>query len=774
LRKRRRKRLRKRLRSGIVGMEVPRRNGVSGSGKVKNEGELMNAKSALVVAVAATTLFSLSAHSEDSGASSSKPASDQLEEVIVTAQKRSESLSKTPLAVSALSQEQLQDSGVVSLENLTSAVPNVELRTVGYANSIAVTIRGITNTDFNQSGDPAVATYVDGVYIARTQGLEGALYDLERIEVLRGPQGTLYGRNATGGNINVVTADPKPDFGAAAGVSYGNYNDVQTRGMVNIPLSSTLAIRGAFVTHRNNGYYDTEGTTAQNYGMADDFGGRVTALWTPIESFRWRLSVDDFISHGTPVPDFATAPNGTPEDGLPIFKRPMSSYPEPSKYIDNFMARSRMDWQMGNDLSLAYIAGYQHLTWNTQEAQTDGIFDSNRGDTSYTYSHEINLNYDSDKIRNILGANYFAMPRFANADAYHLYIFGITYANQDRVRNHSVGIFDQATYSVLDNLRLIGGIRYSSESKYERGELTAICPISQYPNLPFSVLHAQDILPGCTFIPLPPINNQKATFKNVTWRAGVEYDLSKDTMAYVTVTTGFKSGGMNEGAAAVPTFSPEEVTNYELGVKNRLFNDQVSLNAAFFYENYTNLQVTQLMGTGSNLSQITANAAAASIYGTELEAQWRITPNDQLGMFFNYLKATYRTYNNAVDAQTNIVYPSLKGNTLPFAPKVSAKIQYQHDFTLPNGGIVSPMASGYFQTKTYLRGFDLPIDQVDGYTKSALSVRYQDPTGRWRTEAYINNLENRTIRTSGYTVVGNYFSDYDLPRIFGVRASYSY
>ena len=167
-----------------------------------------------------------------------------LAEIVVTALKRSEPLSKAPLAISALSQDELTAAGVVGLQDLTAAAPSVEMKMVAVDDSLEVTIRGITNSDFNPGGSPAVATYVDGIYLARTQGLNGDLFDVERVEVLRGPQGTLYGRNSTGGNLNVVTADPKNTFGASVDVSYGNYNDVQTRAMVNLPITDDLAIRG--------------------------------------------------------------------------------------------------------------------------------------------------------------------------------------------------------------------------------------------------------------------------------------------------------------------------------------------------------------------------------------------------------------------------------------------------------------------------------------------------------------------------------------------------
>jgi iron complex outermembrane receptor protein len=223
----------------------------------------------------------------------------------------------------------------------------------------------------------------------------------------------------------------------------------------------------------------------------------------------------------------------------------------------------------------------------------------------------------------------------------------------------------------------------------------------------------------------------------------------------------------------VSIFLPEEVTNYELGIKSHLFDDRVNLNSAFFYEDYKNLQVTQL-GPTVGSGQVTENAAAASIYGVEIEGQWMITPNDHLSGFLSYLRATYDDYKSAVDQQTGTVYPDLSGNSLSHAPRTSGKLQYSHDFSLSNGGTLTPMVAVYYQTSTYLREFNLPVDRVGGYTKTNFNLRYLGVNGHWRAEVYGGNLEDKAVRNSGFTLIGRYFSDYNPPRTFGGRLVYEY
>jgi len=275
---------------------------------------------------------------------------EPLEQIVVTASKRKETVLKAPVAVSLVSPERLQSAGALGIKDLNTIAPNTQIRTAGVFGATKISMRGISNADIFEMASPTVATYIDGVYVARTEGMNGLLQDLDRIEVLRGPQGTLYGRNSTGGNLNILTASPEQEFDAAADLALGNYSDVQARAMVNVPITDTLAVRGAFTFHRNDGYYNTRNTTARNYGAPEEQAGRVTFLWTPIENFSWRLAVENYRNNGTPDMDIPTGPNGKPSDGFPVFSRPVSNEQEAFFDIDNLMVRSRMDWQVSDDI----------------------------------------------------------------------------------------------------------------------------------------------------------------------------------------------------------------------------------------------------------------------------------------------------------------------------------------------------------------------------------------------------------------------------------------
>lgn len=705
----------------------------------------------------------------------------ELDQIIVTAQKRTEMLSKAPMAVSALDMSQLQDAGVVNIKDLTSAVPDVQIHTIGLDSFVGINIRGISNYDYSGKSDPAVSTYIDGVYVGLSQGFATELYDLQRVEVLRGPQGTLYGRNATGGNVNVITADPKPSFSAAADVSYGNYNDVQTHGMVNVRLTDELFIRAAFITHRNDGYFDTRGYTARNYGASDDFGGRLTALWTPSGAFKWRLSIDDFISEGTPWASIDTGADGKPLNGLPVYKQPVSSDPEPENYIRSSTIRSRMDWNITDSLTASYVAGYQvldtHYSWattgNLSAPATPAWVQYDRGH-GYAHSHELDVNYDSNTLKNVFGGSYYLQegPRHSTRGIFNAIALDEKGDQPSPgIRKKAWGIFEQATYSLIDHLRITGGLRYSKESQVVDDSNVFYCSASTYPGLTLlGVAALTAASPGCS-----PSNSPSGSgsWSNVSWKAGIEGDISDRALAYLSVTTGFKSGGLqpNVRPGISTTYRPEEVRNYELGFKTRLFDDSANVRVALFYEDYTDLQVFQLVSTPQGISLVTTNAAKAGIYGTEIEGEWNLSPVDHIRGFVNYLHATYTNYKNTRDPLTNEIVASLDGNQLPNAPQESIRLQYSHDFTLPNNGTVTPQAAVYWQSFSYLNAFNDSYFRVNPYTKTDLSLTYADPSGRWKLAAYVDNLEDHAVRTGEFTGAGVY-SDFAPPRLFGVRISY--
>lgn len=701
----------------------------------------------------------------------------ELQEIVVTASKREQSLTKTPIAMSALTQQQLTNAGVDNVSDLTPAVPNVQIEQFAFTGAIYVAIRGIISKDWTETGDSDVGMYIDGVAIPRSFGLGSAFYDLSRVEVLRGPQGTLYGKDSTAGNINIITAAPEQQFAAEVDYGYGNYGDVSSHAMVNVPINDTLAVRVSGVFHRNDGYFNTDGTTTRNYGATDEYGGRLSALWQPVDGFKWRLTLEDIVSHDTEPLAIATGAHGRPVDGLPIYNRPVASYPEPKQDMTNFMVRSRMDWQISNQLTWSYIAGYQapDQSFATDIPVSNALFAIPGESASYGVSHnrnqyhEINLSYDNSWIKNIFGANYTSERTESVYNNQVLLDSFNEVVAVPNARDSNWGVFDQATVNVSNGFRLTAGARYSSDSKNVDGSVTGICPVHYF----YSGLYpAGGALPGtCKINPEPATGRWSA----VTWKAGAEYDITEKVMSYLSVSTGYKAGGINGGAPepSLLTFRPEHNTNYEAGIKGRYLDGKATLSADFFYEDYKDIDVDQWVGTtNGGITFITQNAARAAIWGPELDGSLKITSTDRIDAFLNYLHATYQSYQNR-DPLTDVLY-NLDGKTLPNAPQVSARFQYTHDFLLPNQATLTPMAAVYWQSVSYLREFNLPDDKVPAYSKTSLRLTYAGESSRWQVQAYVDNLEDKAVRTGVENLIGAYNSWYAPPRTFGLKGTFHY
>lgn len=705
-------------------------------------------------------------------------------EIVVTAQKRTQSLNKVSVAVTALSQEQMQTAGIKTVTDLTSTAPNVQIHSVGPVGYSGVSIRGVTNQNFTQLGSPAVATYVDGIYAAVSQSVAGGLYDIERIEILRGPQGTTYGQNATGGNVNIITAAPVHSFGGSADVSYERFNEVTAHATINLPVSDQLAMRAAIMIRRSDGYFDTEGTTARNYGASDEFGGRLSILWTPSSNFKWRLTGEVFRNDGAPSNMLMQiGADRKPANGRSPYSQPFAGqYPEPDIDLTTYSLRSRMEWDITDNLNLSYVAGYQHqkssYVFAIAGAGNLAVYDSQWLDKVNSYSNEIILSYDAGRLQTIFGASQFHKDN-PYSNAFHFNAINLDQYRNGAARQSTAGVFGQATYSVLDAVRLIGGLRWSRESQdNERATVTVNCPVVAGSRRSYDQIRdfgAQNAsIATCTTSPVP---YAQGVWKNVSWKGGLEWDLAPRSMAYLSVTNGFKSGQVQPGLPALfaPYVDPEELLNYEAGLKVRLLDNALNIRTAAFYMNYKDIQVTAVTLINNFSYIFTQNAAKAKIYGIESEWQYQVTPQDNISGFLAYTHATYGDYANAVDGQTGRpVAGNLRGNHLASAPEWSAQADYSHRFDLSKGGKITPAISFYYQSKSYLREFNYFIDKIDGYTKTSLTLSYEDPSGRWTTSAYVHNLEDNAIRNSANTALGRYFSDYYAPRTWGIRAGYRF
>ena len=787
------------------------------------------------VGAIAFCLVASGAHAQSAGQSSGSPApgtgdaqatqpdkatDSALGDIIVTAQRRSESVQKSSLAIEVFSGSALRDAGVSQARDLTKLSPGVLIAQGGAATQIYV--RGVGDFTSTPITNPAVAVNVDGIYVARSQSVEGNFFDLERIEVLKGPQGTLYGRNASGGAVNLITN--KPRLGVRSfdlNLEGGNYDYLKTEGGVNLPIGDQLAIRGAFqVVHRNG--YSAEGNDDDHHESV-----RLQAYWEPTATLNVRLSVDySHIGGNGPAAVFKgvagsvattlstlgiTLPkdpraNGTDPSLAPIFyglaaslgrcisnaglaaaatstgpapitgqqgycpagTSSLYSPPGNSYFGQNFHLNNRflnysaeLNWDLG-PATLTLIPAHRRVR-NDYRSNIIFTFDSapfGQPERSDEDSVEMRLSHDSKNLKAVIGAYYFSEDQAVTTRADAGLIAG------GNVTRYALGtkayaVFGQSTVNLTDHLRIIGGIRYSVDHKTIDG-----AGLIQYPSPLF--LPGQPCYGGASLCPRDSFVGDK-TFRRVSWKAGVEYDLTPSNMLYATVATGHKSGGFNPFSLVGTTntasfYSPEKVTAYEAGLRNRFLDDHVQLNIEGFYWKYRDAQefITTLNRTGGASNALT-NAGRATIYGADVDLTVRATPNDTFRVAGEYLHTEFDSFvypaGGAIAGLTTgcRVTPSTpfpiidcSGNPLPRAPKWSGTASYSHTFPLANGGSVAATAGTQFSSSRYLTIDYTAASKAGGYAMLDLGLSYTTPHGL-KIYAFGRNVTNALVYTGAFT-----------------------
>ena len=689
---------------------------------------------------AAVLVFSSSLAVPFSGALAQEgTARAALEEVVVTAQKRSENLQSVPLAVTAVTGDELRRQGVVDVLALENIAPSVQVSTGALGPQINV--RGITSTNSTEVGDPAVAFHVDGVYAGRPRSLSGTFFDVERIEVLRGPQGTLYGRNATAGSVNLVTKKPTQDFEASAAVEAGNYNLLGTSAALNVPVSPEFALRGAFQTYEHDGY--TNNAPAEDANDDDIRAGRVHMLWTPADSVSILLSADALRNSRI----------GGQSRPLPItgdtYTFPIDNTAgNPSNEQRQEGASVTFNWDAAPG-TLTYIGAYRADELDSGGPSSTSPVPVAIALEQQQQSHELRLAGENSSLKWLVGAYYYdeeqtvnvALPTGPNTLGFI----------QDPVKAESIAAFTQETYSITPELRLTAGVRYSKDKKSRLGGV---------------------FINGLLISP----NIAADEWSKVSYRLAMDWDVTPDSLLYGTVTTGYKAGGYMDG---VPpnSYGPENLIAFELGSKNRLADDRLQLNLSAFYYDYEDYQVTYLGrlfpdDANSPIVSRTTNAKQAENYGAEVELLFAATPQDRLNLSGSWLHGRYEDLRLEVtDLYGRNDY---SGNKLAGAPEFSVNAGYEHTWMLGAAGNITARAQVQYASEKDLDYRNFALTRQDPYATFNANLIYTTPDERWTVELWGRNLgdeaylvaaaPNTTDLNTGTGVLGT-------PRTYGVRLS---
>ncbi|WP_242124721.1 TonB-dependent receptor [Sphingobium sp. Sx8-8] len=691
-----------------------------------------------------------------------------LGEIVVTANKRPEPLQKAAVAVSVLTADTLQKSGTGNVADLSKIAPGLNLST--NANSTLIAIRGVSSRDYSEIGDPAVAINIDGAYLQRAVTLNASMFDISRVEVLRGPQGTLYGRNATGGAINIITAKPVHEFAASASAEVGNYDSQRFEGMINLPVTDTLAVRASGLRSYHEGY-SNNGTA----GRGDDenvLAGRLSLQFDPTTALSATLTGELIKQRGI----------GPVRLGVP-FTRTASGYiadvrvdiPSTRAWdldkkgfndIDVQALRGSLSYDFG-PASLTYTGAFRHAHVDHDEdyeGTANPGFGFPQNSQIWTTNHELRLvSANGQPFSYQLGAFYFKELEHLNS-SFTEGPYGYApdelydYYSQDgyKIQTTSKAAFAQFGYEILSDLKLEAGIRYTQDTKTRIGQVVEVDPAATQAT-------------GALVITGRSPQNSHASFNKITYHLGANYQVTPASMVYAKFDTGYKAGGFTE----VAPYNPETIKAWEIGSKNRFAGNTIQANLSAFYYKYQGQQISQFI----NNQLLVANAGKSRMYGAELETTFAIDPATRFNASIAWLNAKFDDFlirTNFVPSTDGKGNAQLAGNRPIQAPSISINTGLEHDFRV-FGGKLNALAQTQFQTASHLSIYNFLADRQAAYTRTDVVLTYAPEGSSIRVAVFGRNLENNRILTAATpNFTGNWLYQFAAPRTYGARFSVSF
>jgi iron complex outermembrane receptor protein len=700
-----------------------------------------------------------------------------IQEVIVTAQKVAQPASKTPLALSVISGDDLKDAGVTDARSMAEMLPNVEIGKE--SGMLQISIRGVTSLDMTEKGDPSAAFHIDGAYVPRYEAQAAAFFDLDRIEVLRGPQGTLYGRNATAGAINLITNKPTNKLEGKVAVDIGNYNTRRIDGVINVPITNVWALRAALNTNQHDTYLNP-GNNHVQLESQDDKSGRLHLLgkFSPDTSLLLTAETSK-IQGGPPSPvpntNFFT---GTMVENLPFSPPGTGNNIQNPVYVDRgsevqrtASALFKQDANAHRDNRADSLRGefttrlgavnvtYQLASMRLYLDQiNNGIyfgfpFINGLSGNSNAVSHELRFNSSgTGPLRWVAGLYHFS-EKIDRDSSFSTYIsapfgnFSVVQPFLAAINNKSDAAFGQLTYALRDDTHLTLGVRRTRDRK------TGSDPLGGAAAVPPATSSAQAY-------------SEDVKFSNTSWKVGLDHDLMRNVMVYGSVSTGYKAGGFNS-AKDSGTYKPETLTAYEAGIKGRFFENQMQVAASAFHYVYKDQQLTTTScrtNDPGSCDSYTTNAANSTVDGVELEGKLRVGQDGELRTSLSVTDAKFKNYKPSATVD-------FSGQHLDRAPTSGASLGYTQHFALTGGGEIAATIGTHYSGAYFISDLAANVRyRQPSFHRSDASVNYTDAGGHWTLQAYVKNIED-TIAIESRVPGGFFVSD---PRTFGVRAGYSF
>jgi iron complex outermembrane receptor protein len=732
----------------------------------------------ITCALGALTAAGLTARAEPAADATAVAPGAQIDEIIITAERRESTVQKSSIVVDVLSAQELQ--GITQGRQLASLDPGVQIGATGA--NLQVYIRGVGDNTSNARSQPGVPFNLDGVYLPRGTQAAGNFFDLDRVEILKGPQGTLYGRNASGGAINLITNRPNFNgYSANVDVDFGNYAARTYEGAVNLPLTSTFAVRGAFQVADADNY-----TTYSGAQSTEAF--RARALWAPVENFSIMANVDNEHVSGQPLEQVPyPAAGGDPwrsvlQPPYPWtyqFNPGTAPYTAPTDplYRNNVTGTSlEINWHTDYG-TLTVLPAYRRQDQVSITYGTNFRFVDNP--TSIERTVEVRFANQVGRINYVVGYYHYG-ENFRAEDDPIQGTFSLAVLTDNQIKSNA--FFGQATVGITDRLRLIAGVRYTDEQQsgiYQGGN-------SGYPLVPFT--------------PTTPVDSvSPITAVKTTGKGGVEFDLTDRSMLYATIGNGFKGGGfVGTTKCGAASWKPESLTAVEVGSRNRFLDNRLQVNGELYKWKYTDQQISALALDRCGVPGFfTFNIGQANIYGGSFDVVAKPTRDDTLRVGVEYAHGSYDNFRLTqlgpgayapANASRCSVAPSggglftadCDGQPLIRLPTWSGNGGYEHLIPLGSSFNIALRASFVFASSRWMDIAYLPNGLAKSYIKEDAELAFN--AEHWSVALWGRNLGNAVAYSSGGNISGskapNGYLDYsdniDPPRTYGIRAGYRF
>ena len=677
-----------------------------------------------------------------------------LDDIVVSARRRDELLKDVPISVSAIGEERLEQTGASDITALQQQTPNATVQVARGSNSTLISfIRGVGQQDPLWGFEPGVGLYIDDVYVARPQGAVLDIYDVQRIEVLRGPQGSLYGRNTVGGAIKYVTNGLSSDPELTLRGAYGSYNQIDLMAVGSIPLADNFRVGGALASYQRDGYGSNINTGAEHYNR-DVLAGRISAEFEPRDDVSIRLAYDRVQDDSNPRHGSRLVAGATPAGAILSSVFDTNAGLGDDNSVESQGASATVQVDLNDNWTFKSITA-----WREGETTTVIDFDNTPAATldipgfyaDDQLTQEFQFLFDYDRVQGVAGFFYLDGHAEGAFDTI-LGNAGIVIGTNGQVETESWAGFADVNLDLTDRLHLGIGVRYTLDEKQGTVFRANYLGATRSP-----------LLGGTVRAPLLVRSNytNDNDFTQFTPRIALSYDLTDDVTTYASYSQGFKSGGFDMRGDVVLTpntvngYDPETVDSYEIGLKGSL--DRLTFAAAAFYNQYQDQQVTTQVPSGASIASFVDNVGSSTFYGFEFEGRLRILDNLSANFAVGYLNSDFEEflrYN-----LTTMVFEDISDQVvLQNAPDWTGYLGFTWIGDVAGGDLaVTPSISHRGDSSMF--EFPNPVLDQQAYSLVDLSIVWTDPTDRFTVGVYGKNLTDEEYRVGGYNFPGALFDN---------------